>query len=37
VRVKSGGVVCTNQDVVDKQKKLFKEGITKLGRQILKG
>ncbi len=37
VRGKNGGVICTNQDAINGQKKLFKEAITKLGKNILKG
>lgn len=37
VRVKNGGVVCTNEAIINVQKNLFKSTITKMGRSILKG
>jgi hypothetical protein len=37
VRAKYGGVICTNSEVIGFQKKMFKESLTKLGKQILKG
>lgn len=36
VRRKEGGVICTNEELVNSQKKLFKDTVTSLGSQILK-
>lgn len=37
VRLKSGGVICTNQEIINLQKNLFKSFLAKMGRGILKG
>lgn len=37
VRCKAGGVVCTNLDKITVQKNLFKYGLVKYGKNLLKG
>ena len=37
VRIKTGGVLCTNQQIINVQKNLFKTTLAKMGRGILKG
>lgn len=37
VRIKDGGVICTNTALINVQKNMFKEALTKMGRNILKG
>lgn len=36
-RIKGGGVVCTNEKQVNNQKNLFKTGLSRMGKGILKG
>ncbi len=37
VRTKNGGVICTNDAIVTAQKNLFKQTLSKMGKNILKG
>ena len=37
IRIKNGGVVCTNQAIIAEQKRLFKYFLTKMGSNLLKG
>ena len=37
VRRKEGGVICTNETIINEQKKMFKHVITTFGNNILKG
>lgn len=36
-RAENGGLVCKNQELVDKQKKMFKVAIKKFGETLLMG
>lgn len=37
VRIKEGGVLCTNEAQIQTQKSLFKSALTKMGKNLLRG